>query len=110
MLIILFICQFFFVSHKTQSDFSPAIRVTVFKFCINPDSCELYSARENQDAEIISFAHLFHAIVMEVCVYTKLLHHTSDSYGRGYVSLAHSAIFKIAAMPIYGKNTFSEPD
>ena len=83
MLIILFICPFFFVSHKNQSELSPAIRARLFTFCINPDSCEVYYVRENRDAEIFfSFAHLFHAIVREIRIY-KISSPESDSCGRG---------------------------
>ena len=64
MLVILFICPFFFVSHKNQLGFSPAIRAMAFRFCISPDGDEVYCVRENQDAVIFfSFAHLSHAVV-----------------------------------------------
>ena len=58
----------FFVSHENQSDFPPAIKARVFKFCKNPDSGEVCCVRENQDAEIF-FAHLSHAIAREIFIY-----------------------------------------
>ena len=67
MLINLFICPFFFVTHNNQSDFLPAIRARVFKFSTNPDSGKVCCVREDQVAEIVffSFAHL----VRELCIY-----------------------------------------
>ena len=75
MLVILYICLFFFLSHKHFiADFSPAIRATVFKFCIHPDNGEICCVRENQDGEIFFFfAHLSRAKLRETYIYKKIM-------------------------------------
>ena len=55
MLISLFICPFFFVSHKNQSDLSTAIRARILKSCINPAIGEVCYVTENEDAEMFFF-------------------------------------------------------
>ena len=65
----LYLSIFSFFLIKSIPDLSPAIRARVFKFCINPDNGEVLCVRESQDAEIVSFAHLSHAIPREICIY-----------------------------------------
>ena len=40
-----------------------------------------------------SFAHLSHAILSEICIYKIMAQHTSDSYGRGYVSFTYYLLY-----------------
>ena len=65
----LYLSIFSFFLIRSIPDLSPAIRARVFKFCINPDNVEVLCVRESQDAEIVSFAHLSHAIPWEICIY-----------------------------------------
>ena len=62
MLVILFICPFFFLFDKNSSHISHLLLEPVFKFCIHPDNGEVYCVRENQDGEIFFsfFAPLSH--------------------------------------------------
>ena len=39
------------------------------------------------------FPHLSHVILREICIYKIMVQHTSDSYGRGYVSFAHYLLY-----------------
>ena len=94
MLVTLFICQFFFLSHKNSSQISHLLLEPVFKFCITPWQWWSLLLRENQDDEIFFFfAHLSHAILWENYIYKIMVQHTCDSYGRGYVSFAHYLLY-----------------
>ena len=79
MLVILFICPVFFLSHKHPSQLSRLLLEPVFKFYIHTDSGDVCCVRENQDGEIFFlFAHL-----PCNCIYKIMVQHTSDTCGRG---------------------------
>ena len=64
MLVLLFICPFFFLSDKKSSQISHLLLEPVFKFTIHPDNGEVSHVKENKDGEIFFlFAHLAHAIL-----------------------------------------------
>ena len=67
MLIIPFICIFFFFSNNFffSTDFSALMRAKVFKLCIHLQRVEVYCAQENHEASIyFAFFSISHSNVM----------------------------------------------
>ena len=47
-------------------------------------------------------ARLSHAILREICIYKIFVQHISDSFGVGYVSLAHYLLYIIFLFYVLG--------